>query len=50
MFLSYGNARTLREHSCGNVHRRELLEEQLSSIRNVDLRDLRLVLARPAFE
>ena len=36
-------------HSRCNAHGHELLEEQLASVRNTDLRDLRRVLATTAF-
>lgn len=48
--LSDGDARSLSVHPSRNVHRSQLLEEQLGCIRNVHLRDPRLVLARPAFK
>ena len=48
--LSDGNTRPLSVHPGRNIHRSQLLEEQLGCIRNVHLRDPRLVLARPTFE
>lgn len=48
--LSDGDPRSLSVHPSRNVHRCQLLEEQLGCIRNVHLRDPRLVLARPAFK
>lgn len=44
------DARPIREHPGGDVHGLELLEEELRGVRDVHLRDLRLVLARPALE
>jgi hypothetical protein len=44
------NSRSASEHSCGNVHGLKLLEQQLGRIWDVDLCNLGLVLARPAFE
>lgn len=44
------NTRSLGEHSGSNIHRCQLLEEQLGSIRNMDLWDLRLILAGSALE
>ena len=38
------------EHSCSNIHRRQLLKEQLRGVRKMDLRDLSLVVARPALK
>lgn len=43
-------ARPVSEHSGGNVHRLELLEQELGRIRDVNLRNLGLVLAWPALE
>ncbi len=48
--LSHRDPRSLSVHPCSNVHRCQLLEEQFRRIRNVHLRDPRLVLARPALE
>ena len=48
--LSDGNTRSLGVHSSRNIHRRQLLEEQLGRIGNVHLRDPRLVLTRPTLE
>ena len=39
-----------REHARGNVHALQLLEQQLGRVWYVNLRDLGLVLARPAFK
>lgn len=47
---SYGNTASLGVHSRRNIHRRQLLEHQLGSIGNDDLRNLGLVLARSALE
>ena len=48
--LANRNTTPVREHPSRNVHSRQLLEQQLSSIRNDNLRNLGLVLARPALE
>ena len=48
--LPDSHPRALRVQPGGNVHRGQLLEEQLGRVRDVDLRDLGLVLARPALE
>jgi hypothetical protein len=37
------------EHARRNVHCSQLLEEKFGSVRNMDLRDPRLVLTGPAF-
>jgi hypothetical protein len=42
--------RSLREHSSCDIHCRQLLEEQLGCIWNMNLRDLGLVLARSTLE
>ena len=42
--------RSCHHHSRGNVHGHQLLEEQLRRIWQLDLRDLRLVLASLALE
>ena len=42
--------RTFGVHSCCNVHGRQFLKEQFRRVRNVHLRNPRLVLARPALE
>ena len=48
--LSDADTRPLRVHPCCNIHRGQLLEEQLGRIRYVDLGNLGLVLARPTLE
>lgn len=48
--LTDGNTRPVREHPRGDVHGLQLLEEELRGVRDVHLRDLRLVLAGPALE
>ena len=48
--LTNRNTTPIREHPSRNVHGRQLLEEQLSSVRNDNLRNLCLVLARSALE
>lgn len=48
--LADGHARPIREHARSDIHRLQLLEEQLGSVRHVNLRDLGLVLARTALE
>lgn len=42
--------RSIRVESWRNVHRRQFLEQQLGRVRDVYLRDLRLVIAQPAIE
>lgn len=44
--LSDRNARPVGEHARGNIHGRQLLEEQLGSVGNKHLRNSGLVLAR----
>ena len=44
------NPGSFSEHSSRNVHGSKLLEEQLRSVWNVNLRDSGLVLARSALE
>lgn len=44
------HARPVGEHTGRYVHRRQLLEEQLGRIRNMNLRDPMLVIAQPALE
>jgi hypothetical protein len=39
----------VREHAGGNVHTQQLLEQKLRCVRNLDLRDLGLVVAGPTF-
>ena len=48
--LSDSDSGSFRIHPCRNVHCCQLLEKQLGRIWHVDLRNLGLVLARPAFE
>ena len=48
--LPHTNPTPLREHPRRNVHASQLLKQQLRRIRNVHLRDARLVTTRPAFE
>jgi hypothetical protein len=48
--LPDAHPRPVGEHSRGDVHRRQLLEEQLRRVRNVHLRDLCLVPAGPTLE
>ena len=48
--LSDCDARSLRVHPGSDVHGGQLLEEQLGRVRDVHLRNLGFVLARPAFE
>ena len=48
--LTNRNTTPIREHPSRNVHGRQLLEEQLGSVRNDNLRDLGLVLARSALK
>lgn len=48
--LSHRDAGSLRVHPGRDVHRSQLLEEQLGRIGNMHLRDPRLVLARSALE
>ena len=48
--LSNRDTRSFRKHPGRNVHRHELLEEQLGRIGNMHLRDPRLVLAGSALE
>jgi hypothetical protein len=48
--LADRDAGALGEHSGGDIHGREFLEEQLSRVWNMNLRDLGLVLAGTAFE
>jgi len=50
MALADGDTGPVGEHAGGDIHGRKLLEEQFGGVRNVDLGDLRLVLAGPAFE
>lgn len=40
---------TICEHARSNVHTHQFLEKKLGSIRYLDLGDLGLVVARPAF-
>jgi hypothetical protein len=47
---AHRNTRSLSEHSCGNVHGCQLLEEQFGRIWDVNLRDFGLVFARTALE
>lgn len=47
--VSHAQARSSGKHASGDVHRHELLEEQLGGVRDLNLRDARLVVARPAF-
>lgn len=49
-FSTNRDARSSGEHSGRNIHGCQLLEEKFGGIRNVNLRDLGLVLARSAFE
>jgi hypothetical protein len=44
------HARPVGEHARRNVHRLQLLEQQLGRVRDVDLRNLGLVLAGAALE
>lgn len=48
--LADRDTRPAGKHARGNTHRHELLEKQLGCVRHVYLRNLGLVLARPAFE
>jgi len=48
--LPHRDTTPLRIHAGGDVHTRQLLEKQLGRVRNMDLRNLRFVLARPALE
>lgn len=48
--LANGDAGASGEHSGGDIHRCQLLEEQLRSVRDMDLRDLRFVFARTTLE
>lgn len=48
--LPDAHSRPVGEHSRGDVHRRQLLEEQLRRVWNVHLRDLCLVPAGPTLE
>lgn len=48
--LPNGSTGTVSEHARGNVHRLQLLEQEFCRIRNVNLRNLGLVLAGPAFK
>jgi len=50
MRLTNTNSTPLREHPRRHIHRTELLEQELRRIRDDDLRDLRLVLARPTLD
>lgn len=47
--LAKRHPRAFGVHPCSNVHGSKLLEEQLGRVRDVNLRDLVLVLAGPAF-
>ncbi len=49
-FLANGDPRSIGKHPCCDIHRSQLLEEQLRSIGDVDLRDLRLVFTRTALK
>lgn len=44
------NARPARKHSCRDIHGLQLLEQELRGIGDMNLRNLSLVLAWPAFE
>lgn len=48
--LTNRNTTPIREHPSRNVHSGQLLEEQLSGVRDDNLRDLGLVLARSALK
>jgi hypothetical protein len=48
--LTNRHARAVREHAAGDVHGLQLLEEELGGVRDVDLGDLRFVLARSALK
>lgn len=49
LLVADAKARAGGEHAGGNVHGEKLLEEELGGVRNVNLRDARLVMARTAF-
>jgi hypothetical protein len=48
--ISHTDSTSLTEHSCGNVHTCQFLEEKLGGIGEVDLGNFCLVLAGSAFE
>jgi hypothetical protein len=48
--LPYGCSASTCKHARCNIHACKLLEEQFCRVRNVDLRDLGLVLTAPAIE
>lgn len=48
-YLAKRHPRPLSVHACRDVHGRKLLEQKFGRIRNVDLRDLVLILAGSTF-
>jgi hypothetical protein len=47
--VTHAEAGTVREHAGSNVHGEQFLEEEFGSVRNMNLRDARLIVARTAF-
>jgi hypothetical protein len=47
--VTHAEAGAVCEHAGSNIHGEQFLEEEFGSVRNVDLRDARLIMARSAF-
>lgn len=48
--LPHRNPRTVSEHTSGNVHRGQLLEQKLGCVRNMHLRNPVLIVTQSTFE